>query len=279
MFRIWPMVFGAWLGFASHGFSQEEFRWKFRDGETRNVEMTQETVHEINGKRTETAQTMWLRWHIKKVDENGTAEVEQSVRRLKMTVDNQLLIDSDDPEPQEEDSPVAARLRSLMRVRFTAETTARGEIIGIQFDPEVLDRLRDQLGLDEKTVQQTFAQEAILFPIRPLDVGSTWSSTARAPVEGLGDITTTTTYQYVGDETVDGITLSKFKITPAFQLNEASRALARQEGDSTLWFDRRRGLLVRGVSNQLFEIKKKEESRESVQKNTVKTTIEFSDAP
>jgi hypothetical protein len=137
--------------------------------------------------------------------------------------------------------------------------------------------LRDQLGLDEKTVQQTFAQETILFPIRPLDVGATWSSTTQSPIEGLGEISTTTTYQYVGDEKIEGVTLSKFKITPAFQINESSRALAKQEGDSTLWFDRERGLMVRGISNQVFEIKKKEQTGESVQKNSVKTTIQFSD--
>jgi hypothetical protein len=276
-FRLWPLVVLAWFSCATQGFSQQEFRWKFREGETRDMEMTQEIVHEMNEKRTETSQTMWLRWHIKKVDENGTANVEQSVRRLKMSVDNKPVIDTDNPEPQEDDSPIAARLRALMRVRFTAETTSRGEIIGVQFEPEVLDRLRDQLGLDEKTVQQTFAQETILFPIRPLDVGATWSSTTQSPIEGLGEISTTTTYQYVGDEKIEGVTLSKFKITPAFQINESSRALAKQEGDSTLWFDRERGLMVRGISSQVFEIKKKEQTGESVQKNSVKTTIQFSD--
>jgi len=279
-FRSWPLVVLAWFSFATQGFSQQEFRWKFREGETRDMEMTQEIVHEMNEKRTETSQTMWLRWQIKKVDEQGTADVEQSVRRLKMSIDDKPVIDTDNPEPQEDDTPIAARLRALMRVRFTAETTSRGEIVGVQFEPEVLDRLRDQLGLDEKTIQQTFAQETILFPIRPLDVGATWSSTTQSLIDGLGEISTTTTYQYVGDEKTERVTLSKFKITPAFQINESSRALARQEGDSTLWFDRERGLMVRGISNQVFEIKRKDdknENGESVQKNSVKTTIQFSD--
>jgi hypothetical protein len=35
--------------------------------------------------------------------------------------------------------------------------------------------------------------------------------------------------------------------------------------------------MVRGISNQVFEIKKKEQTGESVQKNSVKTTIQFSD--
>jgi hypothetical protein len=277
MFRLGITVVAAWLSLAVPAFSQVEFCWKFREGDTKNMEMTQEIVHELNGKRTESAQTLWLRWHIKKVDEKGLAEVEQSVRRMKMAIDNQVVIDTDDPEPQENDTPIAARLRALMRVRFIAQTTPRGEIIDVQFDPEVLDSLRDQLGLNETTVRQTFTQESLLFPSRPLDVGATWSSTARPPIEGLGEITTTTTYQYVGDDTIDGTTLSKFKVTSAFQINETSRALARQEGDSTLWFDRERGYLTRGLSSQLFEIKKKDESGESVQSNMVKTTIEFTD--
>lgn len=277
MFRLGITVVAVWLSLAAPAFSQVEFRWKFREGDTKNMEMTQEIVHELNGKRTETAQTLWLRWHVKKVDEKGLADVEQSVRRMKMAVDSQVVIDTDDPEPQENDTPIAARLRSLMRVRFIAETTPRGEIIDVQFDPEVLDRLRDQLGLNETTVRQTFTQESLLFPGRPLDVGATWSSTAVTPIEGIGEITTTTTYQYVGDDTIDGAKLSKFKVTPAFQINETARALVRQEGDSTLWFDRERGYLSRALSSQLFEMKKKDESGESVQKNTVKTTIEFSD--
>jgi hypothetical protein len=268
----------VWFVVPSWGIAQVEFRWKFRPGDTRNVEMTQQIVHEFNGKRTETKQTLWLRWHVQSADEHGIAQVEQSVRRLSMAMNEQLLIDTDDPEPQEEDTPIASRLRSLMRVRFVAQTTPLGEIGMVQFEPEILDRLRDQLGLNETAVRQTFAQESLRFPDRPLDVGATWSSTATSTIEGLGEIETTTTYQYVGDETNDGRTLSRFKITPAFQLNETARALAWQEGDSTLWFDRERGLLVRVISHQVFELKKKEAAGDSVQKNDVKTTVEFTDS-
>lgn len=278
MFRIWIAAIPVWLSFSTLGFAQAEFRWKFRPGETKTVEMKQEIVHELNGQRTETIQTLRLRWHVGKVAEDGTADVEQSVLRLKMSLAGKPLIDTDDPEPQEDDTPVAARLRSLMRVRFTAETTPRGEIVHVRFEPEILDRLRDQLGLDEKTVRETFAQESLLFPIRALDVGATWTSTAQKTLEGIGDVITTTIYQYVGDEDIDGVTLSKFKITPSFQLSESARALAKQEGDSTLWFNHERGELVRSVSNQLFEIKKKDGNAETVQRNSVKTSLEFFDA-
>jgi hypothetical protein len=240
--------------------------------------MTQEIVHEWNGEKTETVQSMVLRWHVKEVAEDGTASIEQSVRRLKMSIGDRILIDTANAEPEENDSPIAARLRAIMRVRFTAQTTPRGEILQVQFDPEVLDRLRDQLGLDEKTVQSTFAKESLLFPIRAVDVGGTWTSTTRSTLDGVGEIITSTTYQYVGDESVNGVNLSKFKITPAFQLSDESRALVKQEGDSTLWFDYEQGQLIRMVSHQQFEIKKVQGDSPSMQKNSVRTTLQFSEA-
>lgn len=277
MSRVGALAFAIWISFSSAAFSQREFRWKFRAGDAKNVEMTQEITVESNGKRTQTLQTISLRWEVKEVAKDGTAAIDQSVCRMKWSVGDKLLIDTDDPEPQENDTPVAARMRSLMRVRFTAQTAPRGEILNVQFEPEVLDRLRDQLGLDEKTVRNTFAQESLLFPIRALDVGATWTSTTLNTIDGIGEVTTTTTYHYVGDEEIDGRELSKFKITPAFQLSDAARALAKQEGDSTLWFDYERGQLVRAESVQRFEIKKKDGNAESLQRNSVKTTLRFLD--
>lgn len=277
MFRIGAVAVAIWIFFSPDAFSQREFRWKFRTGDTKNVEMTQEILHESNGKRAQTHQDLWLRWEVKDVANDGTAAIDQSVRRMKMSVADKLLIDTEDPEPQENDTPIAARMRSLMRVRFTAQTAPRGEILKVQFEPEILDRLRDQLGLDEKTVRNTFAQESLLFPNRALDVGATWTSTTLNTIDGIGEVTTTTTYHYVGDEEIDGRELSKFKITPAFQLSDAARALAKQEGNSTVWFDYERGQLVRAESNQRFEIKKKDGNAETLQRNSVKTTLRFLD--
>jgi hypothetical protein len=118
----------------------------------------------------------------------------------------------------------------------------------------------------------------LLFPIRAVDVGGTWTSTTRSTLDGVGEIITSTTYQYVGDESVNGVNLSKFKITPAFQLSDESRALVKQEGDSTLWFDYEQGQLIRMVSHQQFEIKKVQGDSPSMQKNSVRTTLQFSEA-
>jgi hypothetical protein len=271
------------LGFAQLAFSQQEFRWKFREGDSWDVVMTQELVNELNGKRVETDQLLRLRWHIKEVYENGSAAVEQSVRHLRLRSGGQVLIDSGDSEPQETDAPITARLRSMLQVKFTAVTTSRGEIIDVQFDPEILERLRNQLGLDEETVRNTFTQESLQFPSRALDVGATWTSTSQTMIQGIGAVKTSTTYQYVGEEEIDGLSFDKFKITPAFQLDDPSRALVKQDGSSTLWFDRERGRMFRAISEQEFEIKRNDESadpgqKSMQQKNVVKTVVQYSDA-
>jgi hypothetical protein len=162
-------------------------------------------------------------------------------------------------------------------------TTSRGEIIDVQFEPEILDRLKNQLGLDEETVRNTFTQESLEFPGRALDVGATWTSTSQTMIQGIGAVKTSTTYQYVGEETIDGVAVDKFKITPAFQLDDPSRALVKQEGGSTLWFDRQRGRMFRAISEQEFEIKPSDESavpgqKSLLQKNSVKTVVQYSDA-
>lgn len=276
------LIFAMFLACSAPAFSQQEFRWKFREGETWQVAISQELTNETNGKRIETQQSLRLRWHVKEVYENGSAAVEQSVLHLQLKSGGQTLIDSDDPEPQESDTPITARLRSLLRVKFVAETTSRGEIIDVQFEPEILETLRNQLGLDEDTVRATFAQESLEFPARALDAGATWTSTSQTMIQGVGPVRTFTTYQYVGKEEVDGLPLDKFKITPSFQMDDPNRSLVKQDGGSTLWFDRERGRMHRAVSQQEFEIQRSEENGSAataklVQKNSVKTTVEYSD--
>lgn len=255
--------------------AQTEFRWKFQEGDAWDVRMTQEVANEMNGKKTDVVQELTLRWTIKSVLENGNASIEQSVRALKSSSGGKLLLDAEDAEPQESDLPAAARLRTLMRVRFTAETTPRGEIVDVLFDPEVVDRLRDQLGLDEDTVRQSFAQESLSFPSQAIDVGFTWVVTSKTPVQGVGFVNTSTTYQYVGSETIDGKSLDKFKVTPSFQLDDDARAMVQQEGSGTIWFDRELGRIHRSETKQSFEWKRELNGKPISQKNEVTTRVQF----
>jgi hypothetical protein len=276
---IWLPAFAVCsaLWVAPLAIGQQEFRWKFTEGAAWDALMTQELVNESNGKTTQSSQELTLRWTIKNVLEDGTAEIEQSARRLVFRMGDRVIIDAEQSDADNGDSPAASRLRTLLKVRFVTQTSPRGRTLQLRFEPEVLEQLRDQLGLDEATIRQTFSQESLVFPEAPLDVGSTWTAKSQTPVPGFGMVKTFTTFQYVGPETLEGRQVDKFKVSPSFQLEDADRSMSRQEGSGTIWFDRELGRIARAESLQEFELNKDNAGKPMAQKNTVKTTFRFSE--
>ncbi len=256
----------------------ETFRWKFRQGESWDVQMTQEFSTVLQSKTVRTSQELMLQWDVLKVLEDGSAEIEQSLKRLVVREGDKVLLDADRAESPANDSILGQRLRALLKVRFVTRMSARGEILEVRIEDSMKEWLRDRLGLDESTVQQTFSQENLAFPTQPLDVGASWTSSSQSPVPGLGTMQCATTFQYVGPETIQGQPLDKFKTSPAFRLEDPKRTLLRQEGSGSIWFDRDRGRIDHAESTQTFDIRLNDsDSTSEPQSNTVTATIRFSD--
>jgi len=275
--RCVATAFLVLIPMASSAWAQSGLQWKFREGDTWQVRMTQELTSVVNEKTSQVTQEFELEWHIRSVNQEGVAEIEQSAKRIVLRDRENVLVDAVDSEPQPEDAPMAKRIRALLKVRFVTLTSPMGEILEVRIDDDVKAWLTEQLGMDEETARQMFAQEILSFPDHPIDVGATWTVATQSSAKGLGNVKNSSTYQYVGPDTLQGKKLERFKYSPAFQLDDNARELVRQEGAGTIWFDRERGRVVRSESNQEYELQRLNTQPQVRQKNTVKTIFEFLD--
>ena len=88
----WPAALALCAMFATAARAEEArtLRWKFVEGETKRYALEQEMVSEQTSKdrstKTTVKQTMDVTWKIKSVDDEGLAEMTQTVDRVRMKV-------------------------------------------------------------------------------------------------------------------------------------------------------------------------------------------------
>ena len=78
-------------------------------------------------------------------------------------------------------------------------------------------------------------------PEIPIRVGDDWQQKYEIEMQALGKFSVTTTYQYLGEEVVNGVTLDKIRATTALRSvsadDKAGIKLNKQESLGTIWFN------------------------------------------
>ena len=262
----WAIV-GMLLG-SSPAFSQQTLRWKFPPGETWSVSTTQEIGTNINNRTKTVSQSVSMDWNIISVEPDGTAVIDQTIKDLQVQIDEVVVFDSKNNSRSELEEKIAGRFQAIIGQKITAKHTPRGEISYLNAPDSAPDLLRAQA-----------PESLLLFPEKPISVGSSWITEASRTIELIGKLHTTNTWQYVGLEPNDNKKLHRFRVTPSFQIDdESQRELTRQEGAGNVWFDSEKGRLEKSEILQSVEWKRTEGDLQIVQKYTSKTTSQFRDA-
>ena len=252
--------------------AEKLLRWKFQPGQALQVNIHQDMqmATSLMGHRMQSrAETeLTLDWSVENVDDQGIAEIRQSIERVKMSAQTPgsapLEFDSQQISPTDEvQQQIAGNIRPILGVGVTQRMSQRGQVMAPDKDSES-DAKRDPVGqvLDQGGLQELLNQAATVLPKTPVAPGDTWtgSSEFNSPA---GRLTMDTKYTYRGPVESDGRTLEQIDVEIDFGFAKGPNALeldvavTQQQGQGTILFDAEAGRFVRSNISQRMTLETK----------------------
>ena len=242
--------------------AQKLLRWRLQPGETIQVRLAQkmDTAATIQGSelRSTVDMLMAMEWHVLGVDPDGTAEMTQSIERMKMTMqspglDTVVFDSAAAPETQGPARTIAAGIQPLLGVKFIQRMNDRGEIVDLRLSPEAsaaLERVPAGAEVKEMFSQEglksLISQAAAVLPDRPVRPGDTWQgqSVTSSPA---GDLQMDMKYTYYGTQQRQGKALEKIGVNLQLSFPETANPLGltvrvkEQDNSGILYFDAAQG--------------------------------------
>jgi len=181
-------------------------RWKFAAGQKRSYVLVQKTAMkmEVMGKPIETSfsQTADITWDVKGIDKDGSADMTQTIDRVKFHMTGPTgNVDLDTTKAEDLPGPLEAMskmFRSMTGSPFTMKFTPRGELRDVVVPPKLIDALKNagpagaMLGNDE-TLKNMTSQSIVAFPESAVATGKTWTALKKMPMP-FGTMVMDTTY-------------------------------------------------------------------------------------
>jgi hypothetical protein len=243
------------------GQAAKTFRWKLKQGDKFQVDMTQKIKQNIQAaERTiDVSQDMKMQmsWNVAQVDSDGTIHLQQTIDRITMTMQipgqGEMKFDSaSEEEPQGIAKMIADMLKPMVGAKMTQTMNDRGQVLDFEVAKEALEGLRANPMLkqffSEDSLKEMMAKGSAVLPEEAIDKGHTWTATMEinSPV---GKMKTDTTYVYQGEEKRGGKVLDKFGLKLAMSFGEGGASLAKiqvkdQDCSGTMYFDAEAGRLV-----------------------------------
>lgn len=273
-FRVLSAMVGMLLAvMVSETQAQRVLRWKLQPGQAINVSFVQDMDMESNvmGKAIKSSadMAMVMNWQVQRVGQDGSAEMKQSISRLKMTMQTPgsqpVSYDSASPNPPEGLAKnLAGSIEPLVGVEFVQKMTDRGEIVDVRLSDKSAERLKQ--APESAQMQQLFSkdglksllkQAATVLPEGPLKPGDQWTgtSTAQSPV---GRLVMNNTYTYRGVENVKGQMLDRIDVNVKVDFQESQNklgftvAVKGQQNQGKMYFDANEGRFAETTLNQMM---------------------------
>jgi hypothetical protein len=264
----------VWAASGQPAAGAEALSWKFKAGETLRYTMVQETTQGMKAMgqefKTNMNQTVNLHWTVKNVASDGSAELSQTIDRVRTKVDapgNSFEFDSESgkvPEGQIA-SLMTPMLKSLVGAEFTFKMNGRGELSDVKVPQKLLDSLR-QAGpqaaaggmFSEEGLKNLISQSSIALPGESVDKGKTWKQASRLPLPMIGTMVMDKIYTFEGpDEKAPGLLRislnTKVALEPAADSNIAVK-ISSQKGEGAISFDPQAGRIVSSRVNDKLQM-------------------------
>ena len=231
--------------------AQKTLAWKFKKGGVTNVVIDQETNMQLElgagaSNQTQTRQTTNITWTVDDIASDGLATIEQKINRIQLDLKSALgnfVIDTNDSQKLTGIAEEMAKgIRPLAGTRFMVKTKLNGEIAEVLI-PEDVSKSLDELST--AGLREIAANGSLKFPTKTIDVGENWPAEFELVMPPFGKLLISTTYQYLGEETVGGRVLDRIKATTAVKVKDPTAnsglKLKSQESGGMIWFDNTRG--------------------------------------
>ena len=148
-----------------------------------------------------------------------------------------------------------SRIRPLAGAKFIVKTKPNGEVSEVVIPDDLLKNLNE---LSTAGLREIAANGSLKFPVKAIDVGESWPAQYELDMPPFGKLIVSTTYQYLGDETIGGRVLDRIKATTAVKVADATNnsglKLKGQESGGMIWFDNTRGSIDHSEFKQEMSI-------------------------
>jgi hypothetical protein len=277
--------------------AQKTLAWKFKRGSVTNLLIEQDTSIQMEAAgggalapiQTQQLQLSNITWTITEVSPDGQASIEQLVKRVQLDLKSpagNFQIDTDNNQPLSGiGESMAKGIRPLVGARFVVKAKSNGEISEVIIPDDVQKNLNE---LSAAGLREIAANGSLKFPAKAIDVGETWPAQYELEMPPFGKLIVSTTYQYLGEETVGGRILDRIKATTAVKvadaLSNSGLKMKSQESGGLIWFDNTRGSIDHSEFKQEMSINVVKPSTDPVKpssetKQTVKQTMKLKYAP
>jgi hypothetical protein len=245
-------------------------RWKFAEGQKLLVSVEQKTELETTAgtkpRKVLLEMLMDLQWLVEGVDAQGTADIRQTIVRLKSRMETggapAVEFDTASAEQPKGAAEYFAGARQLVGAQIQLKLTARGEIQAVTVSEETTKLIGEALAgtalaplFSSAGLADTLKQSAAVLPEQALNEGNAWQivSSAKLPA---GAVQQRTTYTYRGVRDVDGQMLEAIELSSLLELGKPPAdakhplTIKEQSHTGTLLFDAAAGRFVRSEVNQ-----------------------------
>jgi hypothetical protein len=235
-------------------FAQKTLAWKLPQGRILRVQMDQTSKMKLDGlppakaamSSNTTLQKTEMAWTVLDVSEDKTARVEQAVTRIAFEMQSpglSFVIDTNDKKPVTGlAATMANSFNSIAGTSFDVSMKPSGEITQWTVPDETRKKwIEGNGGLSESGMRELSMNSTMQLPRIPIRVGDDWQQKYEIEMQALGKFSVTTTYQYLGEEEVNGVMLDKIRATTALRSvsadEKAGIKLNKQESLGTIWFN------------------------------------------
>lgn len=273
-------------------------RWKFVPHDVSNftfsTSMQQDTTLEDTKLKTIAEQVLETTWTIGDVDADGTANMTQTIKRLRMDVktwQNDVLgqaikLDSASKEqPTGLNAVLAPMIMGLVNKPISLRVTSLGKIIEFKLSDELLEAQSKspngaKMGgiFTPEGLKQMLSQSILTFPEKPLAKGDSWNTALDVDQRDVGKQSVASTYTYQGADTIGGKKLDvidskqETKFQPAKDAT-GSIELKDQKSSGVIHFDNARGELIDSESSTTMKMKMTMMGRTLDQDITIKVAM------
>lgn len=251
---------------ASTAPAAETLRWKFQEGDTHHFTLVQETDNitqannqEINVK---TSQTVDMTWSIKSVDSDGTAKMNQTIDRFRMSLEapggNSVSIDTNDKNPPTDPvgKAVAPFLEAWVGTPITLTMSNLGEVQDVEVPPSLIEKMKNAgpagqaLGnlATEEGMKKLISHSILVLPSKSVEKGATWSRPLEFSMPQL-TMKIANTYTYQGVSQKDGANEANIDLSMKIEEIKSGKdvpidiTLDKQEGSGSYEFNTDKGWL------------------------------------
>ncbi len=266
-------------------------RWKFEEGQKTRMVITQEmqmkmVVQEKPVLITNTS-TMEFDWEVTSIDEQGVATMSLTTDRIRMKMQGpQGVMMEYDSQSEKKPEGMAAIMASVFKAMidkpYTTKMDSRGKILEMKLPQGLAESMSKlpggaQLGSMFTEESMKGMAEIATFPKKAVKPGDTWTRTATMKNPMTGDMTTDTTFRYVGSEVRDGRELEKITMDITMRVGEGGSVkmkITDQSNKGTLYFDNAAGQFVSSDSLSKMKMKMSVLGQEMVQEMEIQSKVE-----